>query len=167
MKLLEVKLEIKCKLQVAVIIPPTLLPTEAWGGVGLLVGHQRGFREIIFLSYWPRQEAKAWPGLPALASPTLMASIHQNSQQKTLPCSRCSTVHHQEPQAAVGHRVGGIITATCSLALILNFTSRSFILKCLSQFWWSNTKEIYQSLKPVSVHYRNKAWIKNKGVHSF
>ena len=37
MKLLEVKFEIKCKLQVAVIIPPILLPTEAWGGVGLLV----------------------------------------------------------------------------------------------------------------------------------
>ena len=48
MKLLEVKFEINCKLQVDVIIPPTLSPTEAWG-------------EIIFLSYWPRQEAKAWP----------------------------------------------------------------------------------------------------------
>ena len=33
----QVKFKINCKLQVAVIIPPTLSPTEAWGGVGLLV----------------------------------------------------------------------------------------------------------------------------------
>ena len=132
MKLLKVKFEIKSKLQVAIIIPPTLSPRGL--GRSRTTGHQRGFREIIFLNYWPRQEAKAWPGLPALASPTLMASIHQNSQWKTLPCSRRSTVHRQEPQAAVGHRVGGIITATCSLALISNFTSRSFILQCLRHF---------------------------------
>ena len=38
------------------------------------------------------------------------------------------------PQASVGDRVGGIITATCSLHLILNFTSSSFIMKCLRHF---------------------------------
>ena len=120
-------------------------------------GHQRGFREIIFLSYRPRQEAKAWPGLPALASPTLMAPVHQNSQQKTLPRSRHSTVYRREPQAAVGHRVGGIIMATFSFAFSWSSTSKSFILKCLSQFCWTSTKENCKSLKPVSVHYRNMA----------
>ena len=121
------------------------------------IGHQRGFREIIFLSYQPRQKVKAWPGLPALGSPTLMAPIHQNSQRKTLPCSRHSTVHRRESQAAVGHRVGGIIMATLSFAFSWSSTSKSFILKCLSQFWWTSTKENCKSLKPVSVHYRNKA----------
>ena len=97
-------------------------------------GHQRGFREIIFLIYWPRQEAKAWPRLPALASPTLMASIHQNSQRKTLPHSKHSTVHCQEPQASVGHRVGGMSTTNSTLAFSLSFTSNSFMMKCLRNF---------------------------------
>ena len=38
------------------------------------------------------------------------------------------------PQASVGDRVGGIITATCSLQLILNFTSSSFVMKWLRHF---------------------------------
>ena len=41
------------------------------------------------------------------------------------------------------------------------------MMKCLRHFFAGSTKEIYQSLKLVSVHYRNKAWIKNIGVHSF
>ena len=39
------------------------------------------------------------------------------------------------PQASLGYRVGGINTTTCSLALILNFTSSSFMMKCLRHFW--------------------------------
>ena len=82
MKLLEVELQLKETLKVAIMIPLTLRSTAAWGSQGGLycavdcaaptetTGHQRGFGEI-FLSYRPRQEAKAWPGLPALASPTL------------------------------------------------------------------------------------------------
>ena len=38
------------------------------------------------------------------------------------------------PQASVGDRVGGIITATCILDLISNFTSSSFMMKCLRHF---------------------------------
>ena len=48
-----------------------------------------------------------------------------------------------------------------------SLTEKKTLSWCLSQFWWSNTKEIYWSLKPVSVHYRNKAWIKDIGVHLF
>ena len=101
-----IELQLKAKLKVAIMIPPTVAhsslgllavdcaaPTEAWGGVGLLVTRGGLEREIIFLSNRSRQEAKAWPGLPALASPTLMAPVHQSSQRKTLPCSRHSTVH--------------------------------------------------------------------------
>ena len=37
-----------------------VLPVGKWAGCsGWTTGHQRGFREIIFLCYWPRQQAKA------------------------------------------------------------------------------------------------------------
>ena len=43
----------------------------------------------------------------------------------------------------------------------------TFMMKCERHFVDGNTKDIYQSLKSVSVHYRNKAWIKHIGVDSF
>ena len=94
--------------------------------------HQRGFGEI-FLSYWPRREAKAWPGLPALASPTL-GPIHQSSQWKTFPSSKHKMVHCREPQAAEGHGVGGMISETLSFVLTSNSISKSFMMKCLRYF---------------------------------
>ena len=57
MELIEVELKVKAKLKVAIMIPPTLRLSAAWGSRGVDC-HQRGFGEI-FLSYWPRQEAKA------------------------------------------------------------------------------------------------------------
>ena len=111
---------------------------------------------MIFLSYQPRQEAKAWPGLPALASPTL-GLIHQSSQQKTFQRSKCKMVHRQEPQAAVGHRVGGIIMATFSFALHFEFYLNELHDEVLEIFFAGNTKENCKFLKPVSFHYRNEA----------
>ena len=70
-------------------------------------------------------------------------------------------------QAAVGHRVGGMNTANSTLAFSLSFTSNSFMMKCLRHFFQEITKEMHQSLKPVSVRYRNKAWINNIEVLSF
>ena len=166
MKLFELKVELKAKLELAIIIPPTLSPTEAWGGVGPLVT-RGGLERSYFCVTGQGSKPRPRPGLPALTSPTLMASIHQKSQRKTLPHSRCRTVHHQEPQAAVGYRMGGMNTANSTLAFSSSFTSNSFMMKCLETFFAGNTKEMHQSLKLVSVHYRNKAWIKNIGVHSF
>ena len=76
MKLLEVKFEIKAKLQVAVMIPPTLWPTAAWGSRGGLCCASSVARSSAGSSSerrpsewgWPGQEAQARPGLPALAS---------------------------------------------------------------------------------------------------
>ena len=68
---------------------------------------------------------------------------------------------------AVGYRVDGIITATCNLAFSESFTSKNFMMKCLRYYLLEITKEMHQSLKPVSVHYGNKAQIKNIGVLSF
>ena len=105
--------------------------SEALSSLGLHC-HQRGFGEIFF-SYWPRQEAKAWPGLPALASPTL-GPVHQSSQGKTFPCSKHKMVHCWEPQAAEGHRVGGMISETLSFVFTSNSISKSFMMKCLRYF---------------------------------
>ena len=77
----------------------------------------------------PRPDLGSWPW-PA----PLWAPVHQNSQWKTWPCSRHSTVHRWEPQAAVGHRVGGIIMATLSFAFSLSSTSIRFMMKCLRYF---------------------------------
>ena len=53
--------------------------------------------------------------------------------------------------------------------IIVNFYNQTEKLhdEVFETFLAGNNKEIYQSLKPVSVHYRNKAWIKQIGVHSF
>ena len=70
MKLFELKVELKAKLELAIIIPPTLLPTEAWGGVGPLVtrgGLERSYFCVTSEGSMPRPR----PGLAALASPTL------------------------------------------------------------------------------------------------
>ena len=165
MKLFKLKVELKAKLELAIIIPPTLLPTEAWGGVRLLVtrgGLERSFFMLLAKAACPDL------GLGLLPWPApLWWPVHQNSQRKTQPHSMHSTGHRWEPQAAVGHRVGGIIIANSRFALNLTFNLKSFMMKCLRHFFAGSTKEIYQSLKLVSVHYRNKAWIKNIGVHSF
>ena len=73
---------------------------------------------------WPGQEAQARPWLPALPS----------NSKYDLSKPPLGTSSPTPPQASVGDRVGGIITATCSLHLISNFTSNSFMMKCLRHF---------------------------------
>ena len=110
MKLLEVKFEIKAKLQVAVMILPICGPQQpgALGG-GLCCASSVARPGLGFL-LWPVTQKYD------LSKPPLMTS-------SPTPL-----------QASAGDRVGGIITSTCSLQLISNFTSRSFILKCLRHF---------------------------------
>ena len=50
------------------------------------------------------------------------------------------------PQTSVGDRVGGIITATCSLHLISNFTSSNFMMKCLRHFLLEILKKTINAL---------------------
>ena len=131
--------------------------SEALSSLGLLGVHchQRGFGEIFF-SYWPRQEAKAWPGLPALASPTL-SPVHQSSQRKTFLHSKRKMIHRWEPQAAKGQGVGGIISETLSFGFTSNSMFKELHDEVLVIFFAGNSKENCKSLKPVSVHDRNKA----------
>ena len=72
-----------------------------------------------------------------------------------------------EPQAAVGHGVGGISTANVSLALSLSFKLKKGHDEVSEAFFTGNSKEIYQSLALVSVHHRNNALIKRYRVNSF
>ena len=71
MKLFKLKLELKAKLEFAILIPPTLWPTESWGGVGPLFtrgGLERSYFCVTGQGSKPRPRL----GLTALASPTLV-----------------------------------------------------------------------------------------------
>ena len=93
MKLFELKVELKAKLELAIIIPPTLSPTEAWGRVRPLVtrgGLERSYFCVTGQGSMPRPR----PGLAALASPTLVTSSPEllvedlavlNAQHRPLP----------------------------------------------------------------------------------
>ena len=74
-------------------------------------------------------------------------------------------VHRREPQAAEGHRVGGIIIET-KFRLQFQINRNELHDEVLETFLAGYTKENCKSLKPVSVHDRNKAWI-NKYRGSF
>ena len=93
---------------------------RAWQGLplGVLVnmGHQSG----------ASQGRKPRPGLGFLLWPV--------TQKYDLSKPPLVTSSPFPPQASVGDMVGGIITATCSLQLILNFTLSSFVMKWLRHF---------------------------------
>ena len=126
-KLIAIDLKLQVKLKVSIMIPPTMRPSAAWGSRGWTT---RGGLE----SYWPRQEAKAWPGLPALASPTLGPFTRAPSRRPSRTRSP-KMVHRREPQAAEGHRVGRIIIETLSFACYFKSIAMSFMMKCLRHFW--------------------------------
>ena len=173
----EIDLKLKVKLQLKMIIPPSPWPSAAsgksywwtllkWemGRVGL-----GGIRPLVTRGGLERsyfcvtgQDSKPRPRLLAvLASPT----SDQWSPEVPLEDPSHFLLQQGPP---VGLPPGcwglGMISLswsfTFSLRSNLPNSTKGFIMKCLSQFWWSNIKEIYQSLNPVSVYYRNKAWIK-------
>ena len=126
--------------------------------------HQRGFGEI-FLSYWPRQEAKAWPGLPALASPTL-DPIHQRSQWKTFPALEAQDGPLLRAPGCWGPQSGRNHNWNFKFRLQFQINRNELHDKVLEIFFAGDIKKTLKSLKLVSVHDRNKAWI-NKYRDSF
>ena len=80
------------------------------------------------------QGRKPRPGLSSLPWPAPLGPIHQSSQWKTFPGSKCKMVHCWEPQATEGHRVRGMISETLSFVLTSNLISKSFMMKCLRYF---------------------------------
>ena len=94
MKLFELKVE----LELAIIIPPTLSPTEAWGGVRPLVtrgGLERSYFYVTGQGSMPRPRS----GLAALASPTLVTS----SPELLVEDLATLNVQHRPPLAAPGY----------------------------------------------------------------
>ena len=97
MKLFELKVELKAKLELAIIIPPTLSPTEAWGGVGPLVT-RGGLERSYFCVTGQGSMARSRPGLAALASPTLVTS----SPELPVEDLAAINVQHRPPPRAPG-----------------------------------------------------------------
>ena len=108
--------------------------------------------------------ALVWLRAAMLSSvPCVEAHLHASHSIFLLPVLYLRRSTEQAFQSMTGRGNLSLTSRVSSFSL----KPKSLILKYLSQFWWSSTKEIYKSLKPVSVHYRNKAWKKNIGVHSF
>ena len=162
-KLLDVELQLKEKLKVAIMISPTLRPTAAWGSwgwtvlcCGLCCTHrdywspEGVWRDIFELP------AKAWPGLPALASPTL------GPHSPELPAEGLTALKAQysPPPGApgcCGPQSGWNHYGYFEFPLQLEFYLNKLHDEVLEIFFAGNTKENCKSLKPVSVHYRNEA----------
>ena len=125
-----------------------------------------GFRGIIFLLYWPEHGCSS---LTESSHAVISPRCGFTSTPPTLSSSP-SEIKEEGYSGPFSQWLEGgstILPQGLHLCPIWALFQRVSYWSVLSQFWWSNTKEIYQSLKPVSVHYRNKAWIKHIGVHSF
>ena len=142
------------------MILPTLRPTAAWGSQGWTVlccglccthrdywSPEGVWRDIFELLAKAGSQGLAWPPCPG--QPHSGPPFTRTPSRRPSPCSRCSTVHRREPQAAVGHRVGGIIMATFSFAFSWSSTSTSFMMKCLRYFLLEILKKTVSPLKPV------------------
>ena len=65
----------------------------------------------------------------------------------------------ESPPPALGQGLAGISRVTSALIVTSSFisTKKSLMIEVLETFLAGNTKENCKSLKPVSVHNRNKA----------
>ena len=127
----------------------------------------KGFRGIIFLLYSPEHGCSSLTASShALISPRCGGVHLHTSHSILLPLFILKRWIEWALQSKTGRGIC-ILTSRVASISIVSLMPNSLILMYLSQFWWSITKEIYQSLKLVSVHYRNKAWVKHIGVHSF
>ena len=142
------------------------LQVETWTERSWTTGHQIGFREIIFLCYWWEHGCSSltesshalvspkWgdssPHLPLYPPPPSIVSEED----------RAGPLVNNWKRASHSDLNGHIIVNLCN-------QPKELYDDVFETFLAGNTKEIYQSLKPVSGYYRNKAWIKHIGVHSF
>ena len=141
MKLFEVKLELKAKVELAVFIPPTLWPTAAWGSQRMTVlrlEHGKVFR----WEFWWMLAIRV--GLARAGSPGLGLGLlpWPVTQKYDLSKPPLLTSGPTPPQASVGDRVGGIIIANSSFSLSSTFNSTAS--------WWS-----VWDLTDLSVHTSN------------
>ena len=114
-----------------------------------------GFRGIIILLYWPESSH-------ALISPRCGVHLH-TSHSILQPLFILKRWIEQALQSKTGRRIC-ILTSRVAFISIVSLMPNSLILTYLNPFFAGNTKENYQPLGLVSVHYRNKALIKRYWV---
>ena len=130
MELIEVELKVKAKLKVAIMIPPTLRPSAAWGSWGGL-SPEGVWRDIFELPAKAGSQGLAWAPCPG--------QLHSGPHSPELPAEDLPVLKAQDgppPRApgCCGHRVGGIIIETFSFACNLRSIAMSFMMKCLRYF---------------------------------
>ena len=147
--------------------------SQLWSGDSNQNSSKRGKRSnerfrggIIFLLYWPEH---GWSSLTESSHALISPRCGDSSPH--LPLNPPPPSVKLEEENWAGPPVNeweGNPHLQFELCLIQDghLTLKSFIMM-LETFFAGYTKENCQSLKLVSVHYRNKAWIKNIGVHSF
>ena len=162
-ELIEVELKVKAKLKVVIMIPPTLRPSAAWGSRGWTV--TRGGLERFF-------ELLAKAGSQGLAWAPCPGQPHSGPHSPELPAEDLPTLEAQDgppPRApgCCGPQSGRNHNWNFQFRLQFEINHNELHDEVLEIFFAGDTKENCKSLKPVSVHYRNKAWINNIEVLSF
>ena len=145
------------KLKVAIMIPPTLRPTAAWDSRGGLLVTRGGLERYFWVT---GQGRKPRPGLGSLPWPAPLWA----------PFTRMLEAQDGPPPGApgcCGPQSGWNHYGYFQFLLHFEFYLNELHDEVLEIFFAGNTKENCKSLKLVSVHYRNKAWINNIGVLSF
>ena len=149
MELLEIELKVKAKLKVAKMILAILRPSAAWDSTVT-----RGGLEIYFSV--TGQGRKPRPGLGSLPWPApLRAPFTRGPSRRPSHAwsTRLSTAGRNDQW-------------NFEFRLHFQFDLKELHDEVLETFFAGDTKENCKSLKPVSVHDRNKAWI-NKYRDSF
>ena len=152
----------KVKLKVAIIIPPTLRPTAAWGSQGWAVlccthrdyWSQEGVWRDIF-------EVPAKAGSQGLAWAPCPGQPHSGPHSPELPAEDLPALKAQDgpPLGAPGccrPQSGQNHNGYFQFHLHFEFDLNELHDEVLEIFFAGNTKENCKSLKLVSVHYRNE-----------
>ena len=125
-------------------------------------GHMRDLEGSLFLLFLAKAQSLSL-GQALCLGQACQPPGHHKSLRKTPLCWMHSKSHCWDQ----GQGLAGTNRVTSTFTITFILMPSTFMMKYERHFFDGNTKEIYQSLKLVSVHYRNKAWIKDIGVHSF
>ena len=110
--------------------------------------------------------ALVWLRAAMLSSvPGVEIQLHTSHSILLLPMLNLKRRIERALQSMNG-RGNRIFNSNCFSYKMVTLRLKNFIV-IVETFFAGDTKENCQSLKQVSVHYRNKAWIKNIGILSF
>ena len=153
MKLVEVELQLKAKLKVAIMIPPTLWPTAAWGSQQWTVLHLESGKVFHWEFWWTGAQSGAGQGReprPGLGFLPWLVTQKYLSKPPLVTSSLCgcSTVHSTVQSTRESPRLLWASEWVKSLWLLLVSPLAGVLPPKAS--WWS-AWDIFC--------YRNKGWI--------